>query len=220
MKYPRELQRQIDALMAEQFPVTDEQVANCNRIRPKQVEKGQHQRYFNDNRVQSEYIAAAMDAQDWHAYVDRHHKEWQFEALLEAVRRGLSGALYWQLVTDVWQMSDRPGVDEDLWVTFYGNDMPPGRRAAMNSDELAVFDALPDVVTLYRGALPQHRKGMAWSLERRVAEFFATEHGRRAADGLVYCVQVPRSAMLVYYSWREEAEVLVLPKDLPEPQVM
>lgn len=89
-------------------------------------------------------------------------------------------------------------------------DVTPGRRAAMSADELRVFDALPDVVTVHRGTTSEQLLGLSWTLEQSVAEFFARRYG-----GLTYTVQVPKEAVLAYYAEYNEAEVLIDLEALP-----
>lgn len=132
-------------------------------------------------------------------------------ALLYAVERGLEGAEYWRLLTLVYVHDDYSSVNKHVYLNLYlAEDQDPGRRAAMNDAELAVFDALPEVVTLYRSARPKQRQGLSWTLERSVAEFFAKRSG-----GDVYTIRVPRSAVLAYYANRQEVEVLVNLSEYP-----
>lgn len=159
--------------------------------------------YMFDNAALLNQIAAAHKRADWGAYVFAHTPQWQFDGLLGAVQNGLDGPAYWGLLTDLWTMRG-PGLNEDLWLRLYTRDVPPGRRAAMNTAELAVFDDLPATVKLYRGARAEQMRGLSWTLERKVAAFFAERVG-----GVVHTVQLPREALLVYYDRRKESEALV-----------
>lgn len=169
--------------------------------------------YACDIEHQGEVVSAYYE-QNWHGYVLAHpaSDHLRFYALNHAVERGLRGAEYWQLLTaiyleDTFIYDDFDQEDLRKYLELYRADMPPGRRATMTDAELTVFDALPEVVTVYRGA--EHRHGMSWSLDVRVAESLANKPIARLRDAKVHTAQVPRSSILVYYGGRGEAEVLV-----------
>ncbi len=94
----------------------------------------------------------------------------------------------------VYVRDDYSSTNKYAYLDLYLADEKLGRRAAMNDAELAVFDALPEIVMLYRGARSEQRQGLSWTLERSVAEFFAK------GSGNVYTIRVPRGAVLVYYA--------------------
>ena len=54
---------------------------------------------------------------------------------------------------------------------------PAYRKHMMNRKELDLFNSLPELVTLYRGMTFEEREseefGISWSLDKKVAEFFA-----------------------------------------------
>jgi hypothetical protein len=85
-------------------------------------------------------------------------------------------------------------------------------------------DVLPkhDVLSVYRGqdwAPGPVVPGLAWSLERRVAEKFAKGAALRQAHrpGVVIEAMVLRKDVLAYMTGRNEAEVIVDPADLIMP---
>ena len=93
----------------------------------------------------------------------------------------------------------------------------------MTTDERAAFDAMPDVLTVYRGAgHPDYTDGFAWTLDRDRAVFFASYAARAFArstsgrgfvggDPVLSTGEIRRDAVLAYLAEREESEVLVLP---------
>lgn len=156
-------------------------------------------------------VVAGYREQDWNRYVMAHPDYLRIYAFDLAVSLGLEGEAYWRLLTSVYLDDvayDDPGERKWAYARLYKADMPPGRRATMNAEELAVFDALPEVVTLYRTARHEERYGMSWTLERSVAESVAHDY---RTDRNIYTVQVPRDAVVVYYSRRPEAGVPVNP---------
>lgn len=162
-------------------------------------------------------IIEAFHARDWCGYIEAHPQFLRPGALRFTVDCGLVGELYWQLLTLVYIQDDCS--DSDNRSIFFGlyvfddessERISPYRRTAMNAAELEVYDALPETVTIYRGAPSDNRpKGMSWTLERRITEFYAWR-----CRGSVYTVQVSKRAIFAYYAARDEAEVLIDTKAL------
>ena len=134
----------------------------------------------------------------------------------------VQAALRWQLEghatrahlldqwTELWVNGDPDDTDPQLlqvWLELRTNrgqvvtdgvDLPPG-----------------DPVTVYRGQRPVDLLGIAWTLDRRVAEKFANGAGMRVATaGEVYQGRVPRQHVLAYLTARHEAEVIVDPRQV------
>lgn len=63
-------------------------------------------------------------------------------------------------------------------------------------------------MTLYRAARAKRQYGLSWTLQRSVAESIVKKFFTHRTDAHIYTVQVPRSAVLVCYNRRVEAEVL------------
>lgn len=160
--------------------------------------------YLLFNSLQLEQILTARAKRRWSKYVLLHHDSCKVFALIEAVEQGFAGARYWRTLTDVWVMLHHTTVHKDAWLFLYTQEIPPGRRAAMSSAELKVFDSLPEVVTVYRGSTAKLKRGLSWTLDLRVAEFFA----KRTQES-VWQVAISREAVLAYYAERQESEVVV-----------
>jgi hypothetical protein len=80
----------------------------------------------------------------------------------------------------------------------------------MEEKERAAFAALPDLVTAYRGGtgpIRSLRLGMSWTLDLKVAAFFAYRAQMRPR--MVIRAMVPRSAILAYFDNRNERELVV-----------
>ena len=88
----------------------------------------------------------------------------------------------------------------------------------MDEDEFKVFTELPDTITVFRGVTDFNKKnykGLAWSRELRVAEWFA---GRFGCHGTVYRATIDKQYVLAYFAGRNEAEVVVDPRHLKNVQ--
>ncbi len=175
-QYPPERQAELDALIAE----IGRDPSNFDRLPPKldallrtmYVEDADFLEYACDTYGLHDELLSAYEDKDWSRYVMTHPSYLRLFAFRIAVRQGLSGEAYWRLLRSVY-------VDEQhsstLYLGLYRTDPEPGRqrRAVMTADELKVFDALPEVVTLFRGAPAERLHGMSWTLDLEVAAFFA-----------------------------------------------
>lgn len=86
-------------------------------------------------------------------------------------------------------------------------------RAMFSYADFQVPDHLPGLVTVWRGtsALPysRARRGLAWSLRREVACWFAMRFAERNGSPLVLRGTVPRSTIALYTDERSESEAVL-----------
>lgn len=159
---------------------------------------------------------------DWRAYLDLHGHA---EALLAFVRVAddiEDDALYWELLSDTWTRTEAPSADAALWRALLAGDRPR-REAMMTAEERDALAAMPEVLTVYRGAgHPDYADGLAWTLDRGRAAWFAGYAplalarswvpGRvRSGEPVLATGTVARGDVIAYLTERQEAEVLVLP---------
>lgn len=85
------------------------------------------------------------------------------------------------------------------------------KRKLMDEDEYAVYEAIPPVITLYRGvAKGRKEKGMSWTNNKSKAEWFKNRFG---GEGYMLEMTVKKEDVLAYFSRRDEDEYLVYPKN-------
>jgi hypothetical protein len=117
-----------------------------------------------------------------------------------------------RMLPELWRSSDPDDEDPrflDLWLRAYewnGSYLRDG-RALPRTRVLDVYrgqDPIADADTLH---------GIAWSLDREVAEKFARGAALRTGDrdGTIYHARINRSSVLGYLTLRGEAEVVVDP---------
>ena len=80
----------------------------------------------------------------------------------------------------------------------------------MTAEELAVWNALPDVVNVYRGCGADNIHGACWSLSKEVAAGFAQLNRYQVAEPLLVAATVAKADVLAVKLDREEAEVITL----------
>jgi hypothetical protein len=65
-------------------------------------------------------------------------------------------------------------------------------------------------VRAYRGQLPAEPLGIAWTLDRKIAQRFARGAGvRRPIDGVIYQAEINREFVLAYLTGRGESELII-----------
>jgi hypothetical protein len=149
----------------------------------------------NRDRLLAE-IKEAYEAENWREYISQHFRARKFDALMEVVfYQQVQGPELWQCVADTWRGMQLGTYGKgEVWTNIYrlyGDD----RLEGMRPPEREVYDALPDYVTLYRGAKPESRKGMLWYLDIEKAREYAQKW-----EGRTYQVTVPKEAVLIYYN--------------------
>ena len=78
---------------------------------------------------------------------------------------------YGKLLVDVWIDSENIWQNLELWGELWNEAT---RRHAMDAKERKALNALPDEITIYRGAGEKYTlNGMSWTLDRDKAIWFA-----------------------------------------------
>jgi hypothetical protein len=146
------------------------------------------------------------------------------------IRVGSFARLDWTIkALDAGYVSLDQVLDElpELWRGSDPDDTNPRflelwRAAFIRNDNYYVYDEAllpeddsPDI-TIYRGQDADAEYGIAWSLDRVIAEKFANGAATRQANrgGVVIMARVDKVDVLGYLTGRGESEVIVDPKDL------
>ncbi len=129
-------------------------------------------------------------------------------SFLEACEPFLSAADFSVAFREAWITTEFPsrfgGVDIKTLLRWFRVG-----RGIMSSKELARYNKLGDVVTLYRGSPTRgDYMGLSWTTDKSTARWFAT---RWSSEGYVYCAEFPRTACVAVLLERDESEVVVDP---------
>jgi len=160
-----------------------------------------------------------LNAQKWIAQFQEKVAVRDFSSFLWMCHRGsrwkalralapiLRDAEYWQLLRDVYQDAEslwkQPGIRRLLHARR-------GERGAfMRDGERAALAAMPERLTIYRGAQLRNASGWSWSLDVERARWFAVRWHR--GEGIVIHATVARSDVIGYLDGREEAEIVCDP---------
>jgi hypothetical protein len=151
-------------------------------------------------------LQRARKAGDWHRYVFIYERPYRTGHLLTVP---LHGREFAQLARDVWVDSENINQNLDEWAQVFsqthGYDW-------MDIDEREELLAMDDVIEIYRGVCDDG--GVSWSLERKVAEFFAKRRVN-GSTGQVLAGTVSTDNVFAYLASRGESEIIVLnPRDV------
>jgi hypothetical protein len=127
---------------------------------------------------------------------------------VSAARKGLEKkpVEFWASVGLVWRDSENIHQHLSGWKRLWAKPIE-GRRACMSKEDLAVFDALPEQIDVWRGT--GHKRGLngiSWSLDEKIGEYFARPLWPRVpllAKGIV-----KRDDVLAYFDQRNEREIV------------
>lgn len=150
----------------------------------------------------------ASHKKDWHRWVFTHERAYRWDALLSIMHQ-LQHKEFGELFSDVWTDS------ENIWqherqIRRALSFRQPSFSFMMDDDEQARYDALPDIVTIYRGHhRDENEAGMSWTLDRSVAEWFARRLCSAKHTPRVVTAQTHKSNIVAYLKGRGEQEVII-----------
>lgn len=147
----------------------------------------------------------ALERLDYDGYLGLHGSHERLHAFAQVGT--LSDRDYWRLLAQIWIGHDVVYRDLATWRVLFGSSRP-GRELLMDEAERARVAALPEVVTAYRGfSHPGGQAGIAWTLERERAEWFARRF--EVGHAFVATVVVPRKRIVAVFDGRDEAEAVI-----------
>lgn len=113
-------------------------------------------------------------------------------------------------LSEAWGMAEYPEIlaEPDLWIAAFDEVgyMVDGKFMDRGDDP-----DLPETVTLWRGAVPERRNGMSWSLNRDQALWFATRWDgmEGTSNAYLYRIEIPHDYVLARLTGRHENEAVV-----------
>src|SRR5690606_18884946 len=153
-------------------------------------------------------ISRAVEAGEYEHAITLTTRPYRDE-MFDLLRERLTDVDYWRLLAFVWTDAENPEEDPDSrFASWFASDRA-GRENLMTPAEQEAYQALPSELTLYRGAPPSAEAGLAWSLQRSVAEFFARRYPAEATT--IFQRTVPKAHTLALFTSHGEAEVIVHP---------
>ncbi|WP_034893708.1 hypothetical protein [Gillisia sp. Hel_I_29] len=142
----------------------------------------------------------------------------RFEAFLD-IQKSLSNNLYGYACINAFDASDNNYIwRKEIIKAFSKINAEP--EFIMEQEELDLVNNLPDKITIYRGMTEKERNsgnfGVAWSLDKKVAEFFAYEYERnhctRKLEKTVHTLVINKNEMIAFTNERKEKTVFYVHK--------
>lgn len=129
--------------------------------------------------------------------------------------------LYWKALREAYQNSDNLyQLKHEIIKCFLS--IRPHKDHLMNKDELALLSSLPNKVKIFRGMTVSEADskeyGISWTLDKKVAEFFAFTYGRNhdTADQnkTVVSVDIQKKQIQALFNGRNENEIITTPPQI------
>jgi hypothetical protein len=140
----------------------------------------------------------------------------RFETFL-SIADNLKGENYWYALRNAYTLSDnlykyRNSVKQ----AFLKNE--PDRFSLMEKSELKQLESLAETFTIYRAMtkteLDSLQFGVSWTLERKIAEFFANTYRRNFDtanhEKVIHRIGVKKERVIALFNDRKESEIIFI----------
>jgi len=158
---------------------------------------------------QAEFEKSCADG-DFEGALFMIDKAYRAEYLLDLIERhGVSKLC--PAIGSVWVDVENIHRDDEIWNDIWGAviDGIGNTHEVMDEEDRAIFEALPDSLTIYRGFREDGGEyGWSWTLDKVKAEWFAR---RSAGVPMVASATIPKRVALAYFGGRNEAEIVMHP---------
>lgn len=133
------------------------------------------------------------------------------------LRHHLKGQDYWEVLSYAYKMSDNT-YDQKLNIVETFLEKEPNSEMFMNSLERQKLASLPDKIKIYRGMTVGEFKsgifGISWTLDPKVAHFFAFDYGRNfttnGEEKMIHEMIISKKNVFAYLASRNEEEIIYL----------
>jgi hypothetical protein len=163
--------------------------------------------------LKKQMLEEYAQAKNWLGYIFAHERPYRIGALCDLYRKyQVNEPKY---VKNVWIDSENIWQHRGLWKLIWAT--LPDPQATMDPNEKAVFNLMPERVTIHRGIRHRthNRRGMSWTRDKERASFFAGRYGgQKGLKPVVLTTEVPKKNILAYFNSRGEEEVIVMPHKL------
>ena len=164
------------------------------------------------------YLEQYSQNDEWQSYVLTHERPWRLDAFIE-IADYPDDAEYWELLSHIWRDSENIHQNKKLWRMFWNSDRPM-KHHAMDEEERAVLNGLPDRLTIYRGQDRSRLSGMSWTLDRDRAIWFAKRRINRDGTNYLLTATVKKGNVHAYLNDRNEKEIVAERVKVTEREVV
>ena len=122
--------------------------------------------------------------------------------------------IFWPALINEWDGCDRTW-DHRAWVLPVMKNARKPAEAFFSPSQRQFFETLPPLVPVFRGCSASRVRGIAWTVDRVVAEKFAHGHkGIRVPEPVVASALIPKEHIFFVTDERQEKEVVLNPRRL------
>lgn len=133
------------------------------------------------------------------------------------LRHHLKGQDYWEVLRKAYQRSDNT-YNQKLNILISFRAKEPNSEMVMDSLEREKLASLPDEIKIYRGMTVSEFKsrmfGISWTLDPKVAHFFAFEYGRNfttnGEEKMIHEMIISKKDVFAYLASGKEEEIIYL----------
>ena len=118
--------------------------------------------------------------------------------------------LYWETLSWVWTNTENFQQHKKLWLKLFWAKRDH-RDRFMNQTERQVFENLGDRISIYRGHSSKSERGISYTLDYEIAQWFAKRFAIRG-QGQVTTRTINKREAFAYLNSRNEHEILVIPE--------
>ena len=152
--------------------------------------------YLAKRKAEKEYLRNHA----WTNYVFLYERPYRVNALMRCRDAGLRGREYWEQLRAWWKDSNNIYQNRANWRRLWG--VPDeGREYVMEENERSYLAKLPEEITVYRGCRRKNDRGLSWTTDRNVAEWFANRFAfRNKRPGYVFTGTVKHNEILAAFT--------------------
>lgn len=155
---------------------------------------------------------------NWSSFVFLHERAYRLNALDEVIwgHDVTDPKIVWPLVAETWTDSENIHENLDQWREMWDLDLPHRYELTMDDEDRAAFDALPEVIDVYRGVgHPDAVEGLSWTTDREKAVWFSRRfEGLADRTPILVSGKVEKNDVLAHLLGRGESEIVVLPENV------
>jgi len=131
----------------------------------------------------------------------------------------LSDCEYWKHISDLYMHINRQYELLPLLKAVFTSTKRKDKHCLMTEEEIEYLESLPDEIEIHRGMTVRESKnkeyGISWSLDKKVAEFFAYKHPDNQfqdEEKTVMSLTIPKNEVIAYLNRGQEEEIIWVSK--------
>lgn len=127
----------------------------------------------------------------------------------------LSDCEYWKHISNLYMHINRQYELLPLLKAVFTSTKRKDKHCLMTGEDIKYLKSLPDEIEIHRGMTVKESKnkdyGISWTLDKKVAEFFAYKHPDNQfldEEKTVFSLTIPKKEVIAYFGGRQEEEII------------